>query len=123
MPGKNLFDPRMDDALSIIKSALAGMPGLDILAASHTRKSSAERLMITLEFVRELPPPAPACTDCKVDAEWARVEEEKHSLPAAACGKEGGSQSGSNCCTGASARHSGESCSLAMPALGWPHSC
>ena len=45
----------MDDALSIIKSALAGMPGLDILAASHTRKSSAERLMITLEFVRELP--------------------------------------------------------------------
>ena len=54
---KKLYDSRMDDALSIIKMALAGMPGSGILAASHVRRASADRLMITLEFVKELPVP------------------------------------------------------------------
>ena len=47
----------MDDALGHINLALAGMPGLDILAAFHARRSSADRLVITLEFAKQLPAP------------------------------------------------------------------
>ena len=54
---KTLFDPRMDAALGHITLALAEMPGLGILAAFHAKRSSADRLMITLEFTRALPTP------------------------------------------------------------------